>query len=104
MANKVPEIVLLVQAGKKCSEGKPAENKPAANSRVQTVKTSEENKPTAERATENDFSHLGGKLLLRLEPTTTTPEGEPTVEEKFRDAGVYGETGGVVLPAKKASN
>jgi hypothetical protein len=26
----------------------------------------------------------------------STPDGEPSIKEKFRDAGVYGETGGPV--------
>ncbi|HTU33562.1 MAG TPA: hypothetical protein VMF66_07140 [Candidatus Acidoferrum sp.] len=78
MPNENPELVVLIQAGKNVSsKGKPVE-------------------PTAEPVTEIDFSPAGGKLVHRPEPVST-PEGEPSIEEKFRDAGVYGETGGSVL-------
>jgi hypothetical protein len=82
MTNKI-ELDVLVRAGNKAEK---------ASTEPHTV----EEKPTAEPATEIDFSHLGGKLVHRLEPASMS-EGEPSIEEKFRDAGVYGATGGSVL-------
>lgn len=52
-------------------------------------------KPSADdgKTPEIDFSPVGGKILHRLDPVSPQ-DGEPSIEEKFRDAGVYGETGG----------
>jgi hypothetical protein len=81
MPSKVPDLGKLVQAGKGfSSEGKATE-------------------PTAEQAPEIDFSHVRGKLVHRLESPVSAPDSEPSIEEKFRDAGVYGEAGALVLAA-----
>ncbi|MGA8224405.1 MAG: hypothetical protein WB780_22355 [Candidatus Acidiferrales bacterium] len=53
-----------------------------AGSKAQKSSTNESSagKPIAERATEIDFSHLGGKLLHRVEPDST-PKGEINFED-----------------------
>lgn len=104
--SSIPQLSGLLQAGSKVQKTsvKPRTgDKPDAErlwDAAMDMAVWGKDKPTAESS---DFSPVGGKLLHRLEPVST-PDGEPSIEDKFRDAGVYGEAGGSVLTRSSAES